>query len=486
MSKTIFIAVLVVVFCGAALAHAEPIDVFADELALGDGFIRLGCWNLRHINLEGSHVLEFLPGASEEDDFTILTETFAKAIGDLGLDIVAISEHQRRSGESNRLHQIRDALNATAQGTWHAHESEIGYGESGSAIGGLQFAVLWNAEEVTIDPDESVLLADLRQPRDEETGELTAASHRAPWLLPVVSGALSFDLVIVHLASGGAFPQKDEVDALEQYIRDHQATGDRHLVLCGDWNIRPDTSQGRGRLQQLEVPAEDGQLMRILTVDCTPLSLDEWDSLDDRDLIRFGDPVGDLVPFTHYNKNTIDTFLDHIAISRGLNEIFDDPIEVTLVDGSTDVRPGLRVAHPTLSEFQYHLLTDHLPVVMTLRTTSEAPDPPVIPLGLRIVAVIPNPVGVDSEGEEVWLRNYGATARSLEGWKIEDDDGGAWKLTADDGTVEPGGTVRVIRNGRPMHLTNDGDTIMLVEPGVGQVDQRSYGDVSSGEIVYFD
>ncbi|MCK4513546.1 hypothetical protein KAW64_17480 [bacterium] len=487
MSKIIFVVALAVVILGAGHAQAEPIDVFADEPGLGDGFIRLGCWNLRGINLYGSEVRGFLPGASDEDDLTILIETFAKAIGDLGLDIVAISEHQPRTDEPNRLHQIRDVLNVMGEGTWQAHESEIGYGESGSSIGGLQLAVLWNTDKVTIDPDETVLLSALRQRmRDSETGELKAASLRAPWLVPIESGALSFDLVIVHLKSNGDPPQQDEVDALEQFVREHQAAGDRHLVLCGDWNIRPDNKKGRERLRQLEVPVEDGQLMRILTVDRAPLSLDEWESLDDRELAKFGDPVANLVPFSHYNARSLDTFLDHIAISRGLNEIFDDPIEVTLADGGTDVRPGILVGRPTLAESQFDDLTDHLPIVMTLRTTSEAPVSPLATLGLRIVAAIPNPVGIDSQGEEVWLHNDGSTAQPLDGWWIKDDDGGAWELTVDDGIVNPGETKHVIRHGRPMHLTNSGDTILLVEPSGVQVDSKSYDSVSSGDVVYFD
>ena len=484
MYRSVLVLVMVSLLLAAVSAQADPIDVFADEPALGDGFIRLGCWNLRHINLE-SGADDYLLGDTEEEDFEILTETFAKAIGDLGLDVVAISEHQPQSDEPNRLHQIRDELNATVDGTWLAHESEIGYGPSGATFGRLQLAVLWNSERVTIDPDETVLLSELRQPRDEDTGELMEANYRAPWLVPVASGELSFDMVIVHLASGGAFPQKDEVDALEQYIREHQASGNRHLVLCGDWNIRPDTGQGRRRLEQLRVPVDGGHLMRILTTDCAPLTLEEWGDLDDRDLVRYGDPVANLVPFSHYNDDSIDTFLDHLAVSQGLDELFDHPIAVTLASGRTDVRPGVWVARPMLHEPQFHSITDHLPVVAVLRTTAGAPPSGGTALGLRIVAAIPNPVGADADGEEVWVRNDGNVPIRLQGWRIEDDDGGAWDLTSQDGIADPGEVVHVVRGGRPMHLNNNGDTVLLVNPDGGTVDQRSYDSVTSGEIVNF-
>ena len=138
-----------------------------------------------------------------------------------------------------------------------------------------------------------------------------------------------------------------------------------------------------------------------------------------------------------------------------------------------------------LSESQFRFLTDHLPIVLTLRTTSAAPSSGGIALGLRIVAAIPNPAGNDADGEEVWLRNDGTAAIELEGWRIEDDDGGAWDLTPADGIANPGETVRVVRDRRPMHLNNGGDTILLVGPDAGPVDERSYGRVTSGEIIHF-
>ena len=52
-------------------AGQEPIDLFADVAALGQGNVRIGAWNLRHINVEGG-ADEFLPGDTEEEDFAIL------------------------------------------------------------------------------------------------------------------------------------------------------------------------------------------------------------------------------------------------------------------------------------------------------------------------------------------------------------------------------------------------------------------------------
>ena len=94
------------IFSFPALAQT-PLDLFTDVPTLGQDYVRIGAWNLRHINLE-SGADAFLPGADEQTDFQILTATFGKAIVDLGLDLVAIVEHQPRANEPNRLHQIRD------------------------------------------------------------------------------------------------------------------------------------------------------------------------------------------------------------------------------------------------------------------------------------------------------------------------------------------------------------------------------------------
>ena len=84
----------------------QPLDLFQDVPELDPEFIRLGSWNLRHINVEGQ-ADDFLPGATETEDFQILIATFAEAIDDVGLDIVAISEHQPRQNEANRRRRAR-------------------------------------------------------------------------------------------------------------------------------------------------------------------------------------------------------------------------------------------------------------------------------------------------------------------------------------------------------------------------------------------
>ncbi len=164
--RRLALSTLLVIGLVAAPASAQqPIDLFPDDLPLDVGFIRLGSWNLRHINLEGQARV-FLPGANDVEDFAILTATFAKAIRDLALDMVAIQEVQPRAGQPNRLLQIRDHLNGGPSGPWRADQTSILYDDPTNPFGNLQFGLLWNSSRITVNPDADTLLDDLRQPRN--------------------------------------------------------------------------------------------------------------------------------------------------------------------------------------------------------------------------------------------------------------------------------------------------------------------------------
>jgi endonuclease/exonuclease/phosphatase family metal-dependent hydrolase len=477
----LFVVVLIALVALLRLPAQQPIDLFSDDAALNSDYFRLGSWNLRHINLEEG-AKTFLTGTTDEEDFAILTATFAKAIKDLGLDLVVIVEHQPRVGEPNRLQQLRDRLNGNNAGTWQSDETAIPYDNPNDQFGNLQFGLLWKSAKVTINPNSDTLLSDLRQPRNA-SGNLTERTMRIPWLIPIKVGNLEFDLMVLHLKSGGGPPQAEEVDAIQRFITQRQSTASpRHLIVCGDWNIRPDDSTGRDRLRKMAMPTTNGKLMKVLTVEELHPTLDEWEALG---AIPVGSPIANLVPFSHFNASALDTLLDHIAISRTFDEIFDHPIQVTLSDGTTDLRPGIRIAKPLIPEENYLKLTDHLPVVLTLRTTSGTPSAPSAGGNLRIVGAVPNPVGPDEQDEEVRLKNTGTQPVPLAGWKIGDSDSTFWILNAADGTVQPGATISVKRLGRMMSLNNSGDTIVLVHPTFGPIDQRIYGPVTSGQVLTF-
>jgi hypothetical protein len=223
--------------------------------------------------------------------------------------------------------------------------------------------------------------------------------------------------------------------------------------------------------------------MRIVTIEDLQPRLDGWDAITG---VAFDSTIARLVPFSHFNPTSVDTLLDHIAISTTLDEVYDHPIRVQRADGTSDLQPGVQIGVPLIPEAQYRNLTDHLPVVLTLRTTVSAP-PPGPSGGLRIVAALPNPSGDDSALEEIHLRNNGTEAVPLEGWRIRNGQGQQeWLLSAQDGVVAGSQPVVVVRRGRPMSLRNSGDTIVLINPAGLAVDTRSYGAAASGVLFHFE
>lgn len=462
----------------------EAVDLFPDNPVLAPGFVRLCSWNLRHINLE-EQARQFLPGQNDTEDFAILIATFAKGFRDLGCDVAAVIEVQPRANEPDRLLQIRDRLNGPSGGPWQAAQTNIDYDTPLGQFGNLQLGILWDSTKATINPASAQLLDALRQPRDAN-GVLTERRMRVPWIVPVRAGALEFDLLILHLKSGGEAPQAAEVDALQAFITTRQsAPSPRHLIVLGDWNIRPDQSTGRSRLRRMMVPTPSGNLMRVVTVEDLAPRLDGWDAIDG---VPFNTPLAHVLPFSHFNATSLDTLLDHLAISRTLDEVYDHPVQVQRADGTTDLQPGIQIGVPLIPEEHYRNLTDHVPIVLILRTTVTTPPTPTPPAGaLRIVAALPNPPGDDTQFEEVHVRNPGPDPVPLTGWRVTNAAGQqSWLLTAQDGVVAPGQTVVVVRRGRPMALRNTGDTIVLVNPTGQTLDTKSYGQALSGQLFAFE
>lgn len=375
---------------------ARPLDLFSDAPALAPDHFRIAAWNLRHMRVEEG-ADEVLPGADLAEDERILTATYAKALLDLRLDAVAIVEHQPRPSEPNRLELLRQRLNRGAEGPWRSDESRIKYDypqpddPNVRQFGYLQFGLLWNSGRgVSIDPARNRLLDELRQPRDA-AGELLSQENRTPWLVPVTLQAdgrsLEFDWLLLHLKSGGNDPQPAEVDALEKYLRERLTkTPQRHVVVAGDWNIRPDQdgpNRGRSQLRKLSITEGEDELLKILTVTRILPSLDSWaeiDELVEGSLANFF-PLERVLPYSHLppEQGGPHTLLDHVAISSSLEPVFFHPLRATLADGRRqDWLPGIEIVKPQMSHKKFEKLTDHLPVVLTWklpRATSETESP---------------------------------------------------------------------------------------------------------------
>lgn len=96
-----------------------------------------------------------------------------------------------------------------------------------------------------------------------------------------------------------------------------------------------------------------------------------------------------------------------------------------------------------------------------------------------IMAILPNPVGIDTDNETVILANSSDAEVSIDQWKLLDDDNGVFTLS---GTVPAGGS-RTIRLNSSLDLGNSGDTIRLRKPNGEVVQTIGYGNASTGRFV---
>ncbi len=106
----------------------------------------------------------------------------------------------------------------------------------------------------------------------------------------------------------------------------------------------------------------------------------------------------------------------------------------------------------------------------------------VIPNGVRIVALLPNPAGEDAGNEQVTVENSTDVVVNLSGWKLIDKAGNVFLLS---GRIEPQKTLIVTMTEATMPLNNNGDTVILVDSeGVGR-SRVSYSEsqVRSGNVI---
>jgi len=96
--------------------------------------------------------------------------------------------------------------------------------------------------------------------------------------------------------------------------------------------------------------------------------------------------------------------------------------------------------------------------------------------------LLPNPIGLDKELEEVILRNDGTSTVSMAGWILQDESGRVWTLVS-IGTIAPGQSATIRRNGMPMSLNNSGDEITLFDPGNQSQDRFRYPDSQEGMLI---
>jgi PAS domain-containing protein len=122
-------------------------------------------------------------------------------------------------------------------------------------------------------------------------------------------------------------------------------------------------------------------------------------------------------------------------------------------------------------------VTDHFPVVVHFGLAGNSTS-----VALRIIRLVPNPQGSDSDNEEATIRNFSDRAVDLTGWTLRDLTGKTWSLSI-LATLPPSQEKTIRRQRQPMALNNDGDTITLCGPDGTVVDTVTYGPVEEGEVI---
>jgi len=167
---------------------------------------------------------------------------------------------------------------------------------------------------------------------------------------------------------------------------------------------------------------------------------------------------------------------------KNSNRRVDFPEELTSIDHIL-VSPALAAAVEAVTmphDYDPRSVTDHFPVVVALRLGqgSASVHGPLA----RIVQLLPDPPGLDEVGEEAVIENADDGPLDMANWKLRDLARTEWSLSA-LGILQPGEQKTIRRNGQPMAMNNDGDTIQLVDPSGKVVDSVTYGPVGRGQYV---
>ena len=84
----------------------------------------------------------------------------------------------------------------------------------------------------------------------------------------------------------------------------------------------------------------------------------------------------------------------------------------------------------------------------------------VVPNGVRIVALLPNPKGTDAGNEQVTIANSTDEPVNLRGWKLIDKAGNVFLL---EGKVDARESLLVTMRESTMPLNNNGDEVVLMD-----------------------
>lgn len=107
---------------------------------------------------------------------------------------------------------------------------------------------------------------------------------------------------------------------------------------------------------------------------------------------------------------------------------------------------------------------------------------PVADEGIRIVEIVPNPSGDESQKESITIKNTSDSNVDLAGWIVMDLAKRSWKLD-ELGTIAAGQTKTIKRKGQPMGLNNSGDVVTLMH-GSTVIQTVPYGKTAEDVVVH--
>ncbi len=174
--------------------------------------------------------------------------------------------------------------------------------------------------------------------------------------------------------------------------------------------------------------------------------------------------------FWDRNENsTIDrprelTSIDHVLVSQ----VLAGQIESVTVD---------HAINPVSGTDGY--VTDHFPLMVNFDLSGNV----AAPAGVKLVSILPNPVGNENFDETATIGNDGIEPVDISGWQLVDKKGTYWVIPSQT-ILQPGSEKVFKRNGQEMAMTNTGDTIELRDDTNRLIDSISYFDASEGEPIF--
>jgi hypothetical protein len=93
---------------------------------------------------------------------------------------------------------------------------------------------------------------------------------------------------------------------------------------------------------------------------------------------------------------------------------------------------------------------------------------------IRFSELLPNPIGVDTEGEFIELANYGTNDAEMNGWLIRDSKGREFNLPI--GLIAAGGRLTLPYSETKLPLPNTGGTLELIAPDGKSKETITYSD----------